>query len=78
MRDFPKPVAKYYSRIMQFDFYLGRARRDDDVPDIIRVHNCSEVDGAGLFYKQDGKYYCCDLQSEDAPECQTDSALRAS
>ena len=50
---------------------------DDDGPDILRVDNCSEVDVAGSFYKLDGKYYddCCDLQSEDAPECQTISAL---
>ena len=45
--------------------------RDDPVPDILRVENCSEVDVAGNFYKQDGKYYddCCDLANEDAPEC---------
>ena len=56
---------------MQFDFYLSRVRRDDDGPDILRVDNCSEVDVAGNFYKQDGKYYddCCDLENEDAPEC---------
>ena len=56
---------------MQFDFYLSRVRRDDDGPDILRVDNCSEVDVAGNFFKQDGKYYddCCDLENEDAPEC---------
>ena len=56
---------------MQLDFDLGRARRDSNVPDILRVDNCSEVDVAGRFYKQDGKYYdyCCDLQNEN--ECQT-------
>ena len=42
---------------MPFDFYLSRLRRDDDGPDILRVDNCSEVDIAGNFYKQNGKYY---------------------
>ena len=48
------------SRIMQFDFYLSRVRRDDDGPDILRVDNCTE-----------GKYYddCCDLESSNDPEC---------
>ena len=46
------------------------ATRDDDGPDILRVENCSEVDVAGNFYKQDGKYYekCYDFENEDAPE----------
>ena len=56
---------------MQSDFYLSRVRGENDGPDILRVDNCSEVDVAGNFYKQDGKYYddCCDLENEDAPEC---------
>ena len=56
---------------MQFDFYLSRVRRDDDGPDILRVDNCSEVDVAGNFYKQDGKYYddCCDLENANDTEC---------
>ena len=56
---------------MPFDFYLSRLRRDDDGPDILRVDNCSEVDIAGNFYKQNGKYYddCCDLENKNAPEC---------
>ena len=55
---------------MQIDFYLSRVRRDDDGPDILRVENCSEVDVAGNFYKQDEKYYekCYDFENEDAPE----------
>ena len=59
------------SRIMPFYFYLSRVRRDDDGPDILRVNNCSEVDIAGNFYKQNGKYYddCCDLENKNAPEC---------
>ena len=46
---------------------------DDDRPSILRVENCSEIDIAGNFYKQDGKYYddCCDLQNAEDPECQT-------
>ena len=46
------------------------ATRDDDGPDILRVDNCSEVDVAGNFYKQDEKYYekCYDFENEDAPE----------
>ena len=38
---------------------------------ILRVHNCSEVDVAGIFFKQDGKYYdyCCDSENKDASEC---------
>ena len=58
---------------MQLDFYLGRIRRAANDPDILRVDNCSEVDVAGGFYQQDGKNFddCCDLQSQDAPECQT-------
>ena len=56
---------------MQFDFYLSRVRRDDDGPGILRVDNCSEVDVAGNFYKQDGKYYddCCDLENANDSEC---------
>ena len=62
---------------MQFNFYSSRTNgtvpvtRDDDRPDILRVDNCSEVDVAGNFYKQDEKYYeyCCDLENEHAPEC---------
>ena len=44
--------------------------RDDDGPDILRVDNCSEVDVAGNFYEQDGKYYdkCYEFENEDAPE----------
>ena len=55
---------------MQFDFYLSRVRRDDG-PAILRVDNCSEVDVAGNFYKQDGKYYddCCDLENANDTEC---------
>ena len=68
---------------MQDDFYMSRKAviitspsRRDDGPDILRVDNCSEI-----FYKQDGKYYdyktgnttakyyCCDFENEDAPEC---------
>ena len=62
------------SKIMRFDFYLSRVRRDDDILNILRVDNCSEVDIAGNVYKQDGKYYddCCDLENENAPECSTD------
>ena len=46
---------------------------DDDGPSILRVDNCSEVDVAGKFYKQNGNYYddCCDLENAEAPECQT-------
>ena len=53
---------------MQFDFSWIRA---DDRPDILRVNNCSEVDVAGIFYKQDGKYYdvCCDLENANDSEC---------
>ena len=68
--------------------YLSRSRRDrtgssssdsfddwndDDGPSILRVDNCSEIDVAGRFYKQNGKYYddCCDLENAEAPECQT-------
>ena len=56
---------------MRFNFSLSRIRRDDDIPNILRVENCSEVDVAGNFYKQDGKYYddCCDLENKNAPEC---------
>ena len=36
---------------------------------ILRVDNCSEIDVAGNLYKQDGKYYCCDSENEDTPEC---------
>ena len=59
------------SRIMRFDFYLSRVRRDDDILNILRVDNCSEVDIAGDFYKQNGKYFddCCDLENKNAPEC---------
>ena len=44
--------------------------RDDDGPDILRIENCSEVDVAGNFFIQDGKYYddCYDFENEDAPE----------
>ena len=54
---------------MPFHFYLSRVRRD--IPNILRVDNCSEVDIAGNFYKQNGKYYddCCDLEKNNAPEC---------
>ena len=46
------------------------ATRDNDGPDILRVDNCSEIDMAGNFYIQDGKYYdkCYDFENEDAPE----------
>ena len=61
---------------MHFNFYSSRINgtvpvtRDDDIPHILRVENCSEVDVAGNFYKQDEKYYeyCCDLYFCD-PEC---------
>ena len=44
---------------------------DDDRPSILRAENCSEIDVAGNFYKQDGKYYddCCDLQNAEDPKC---------
>ena len=53
------------------DGILRGRHSPDDVPDILRVDNCSEVDVAGNFYQQDGKsyYYCCDLENEDALEC---------
>ena len=46
---------------------------NDDRPSILRVDNCSEIDVAGRFYKQNGIYYddCCDLQNAEALECQT-------
>ena len=74
---------------MDLKNYLSRVRRrgsssssfssssssswNDDRPSILRVDNCSEIDVAGRFYKQNGTYYddCCDLQNAEAPECQT-------
>ena len=56
------------------------ATRDDDGLDILRVQNCSEVDVAGNFYKQDKKYYeyCCDLENEVSPECADPGSSRIS
>ena len=36
-----------------------------DPIDILRVHNCSEIEVAGNGYQQNGKYYdrCCDLEN---------------
>ena len=63
LRDFPKPIARYY-----------KFNKSWTMVDILIVDNCSEVDIAGNFYKQDGKYYddCCDLENENAPESSTD------
>ena len=71
---------------MHFNFYSSRINgtvpvtRDDDRPDILRVDNCSEVDVAGNFYKQDEKYYeyCCDLENEVSPECADPGSSRIS
>ena len=62
---------------MPFDFYVSRGRRDDNILNILRVDNCSEVDIAGNFYKQDGKYYddCCDIEKNNAPECIQESSV---
>ena len=53
---------------MKLDFNLGKGEHG---PDILRVNNCLEVDVAGNFYKQDGKYYdvCCDLENANDSEC---------
>ena len=53
---------------MKLDFNLGKGEHG---PDILRVNNCTEVDVAGNFYKQDGKYYddCCDLENANDSEC---------
>ena len=53
---------------MKLDFNLERGEHG---PDILRMNNCSEVDVAGNFYKQDGKYYdvCCDLENANDSEC---------
>ena len=71
---------------MHFNFYSSRINgtvpvtRDDDIPHILRVENCSEVDVAGNFYKQDEKYYeyCCDLENEVSPECADPGSSRIS
>ena len=64
-------ARQLFSTSLHKYLYLSRVRRDDDGPDILRVNNCSEVDIAGNFYKQNGKYYddCCDLENKNAPEC---------
>jgi len=71
---------------MQLNFYSSQTNgtvpvtRDDDRPDILRVDNCSEVDVAGNFYKQEEKYYeyCCDLENDHAPECADPGSSRIS
>ena len=44
---------------------------NNNLPPILRVDNCSEIEVAGDGYKQNGKYYgrCCDYENVDVTEC---------